>query len=55
MKTFKINQPLKKIKPEEDREDREHGVLSNKKNNDEKCNQNFEKYIKKDLTRVNAR
>ena len=27
MKTFKINQPLKKIKPEEDREDREHGVF----------------------------
>ena len=50
----------KKIKPDEDREEREHEVIDilmerAKQNYKEKCNHKFEKFRKEGFARINAR
>ena len=50
----------KKIKPDEDREEREHEVIDilmerAKQNYTEKCNHKFEKFRKEGFARINAR
>ena len=59
-KAFKINHPQKKVKPDEDREEREHEVIDilmerAKQNYKEKCNHKFEKFRKEGFARINAR